>query len=113
MPFVDPQEMVPVEPVSGWHGRYFHSKYMTFAVYDIAAGAAPLHEHQHEQEEVWTVVEGDLLISIDGVERLLGPGCAAVIPPNTPHSGRALSACRAIVADYPLRLHLPGQSNQA
>jgi len=32
-----------------------------------------------------------------------GPGCAAVVPPDTSHSARALEACRAIVVDYPLR----------
>jgi quercetin dioxygenase-like cupin family protein len=54
-------------------------------------------------------VSGEVVISIDGEERRLGPGAVAVVPPNTPHSARALSACRAIIADYPLRLELPGQ----
>jgi mannose-6-phosphate isomerase-like protein (cupin superfamily) len=108
MPFVDPREMLAAEPLPGWHGRFFHSENMTFAHYDIAADAAPLPEHRHDQEEVWNVVEGELQISIDGVEHSLGPGCVAVVPPNTRHSAQALSACRAIVADYPVRLQLPG-----
>jgi len=60
-------------------------------LYDIAAGAAPLHEHQHEQEEVWHIVEGE--------EQVLGAGCIAVVPPDTPHSVRPLGACRAVTAD--------------
>ena len=48
--------MVAGEPLPGWSGRFLHSATMTFAHYDIAAGAAPLHEHQHEQEEVWHIV---------------------------------------------------------
>jgi hypothetical protein len=35
---------------------------------------------------------------------------AAIVPPNTPHSVRALRASRAIIADYPLRPNLPGMS---
>ena len=108
MPFVDPEHMLSGEPLPGWRGRFFHSENMTFAHYDIAGDAAPLHEHQHLQEEVWNIVDGDVLISIDGVEQRLGPGAAAVVPPNTRHSVRVLNAARAIIADYPLRLQLPG-----
>jgi quercetin dioxygenase-like cupin family protein len=31
----------------------------------------------------------------------VGPGAAAVIPPNAPHSVKALTNARAIVVDYP------------
>jgi len=83
--------MLAGEPLPGWSGRFLHSANMTFALYDIAAGAAPLHEHQHEQEEVWHIVEGE--------EQVLGAGCIAVVPPDTPHSVRPLGACRAVTAD--------------
>jgi quercetin dioxygenase-like cupin family protein len=58
---------------------------------------------EHPQEEVWNVIEGKLAVTIDGVEHIATPGCAAIVPPDTPHSARALSACRAIVVDYPTR----------
>jgi mannose-6-phosphate isomerase-like protein (cupin superfamily) len=108
MPFVDPTQMLHAEPLPGWSGRFLHSENMSFAHYDIAADATPLHEHQHDQEEVWHIVEGEVVISIDGIEQRLGPGCVAVVPPNTPHGVRPVSVCRAIIADYPLRLRLPG-----
>jgi quercetin dioxygenase-like cupin family protein len=108
VPFIAPDEMLSGEPLPGWSGRFLHSENMTFSHYDIAAGAAPLHEHFHEQEEVWHVVAGELALTIDGVEQTLIAGCVAVVPPNTPHSVRPLTASRAIVADYPLRLQLPG-----
>jgi mannose-6-phosphate isomerase-like protein (cupin superfamily) len=110
MPFVRPSEMLSGEPLPGWSGRFVHSASMTFAHYDIAAGATPLHEHQHEQEEVWHIVEGEVALSIAGEEQVLGPGCIAVVPPDTPHSVRPLVACRAIIADHPVRPDLPGQS---
>jgi len=103
MPFVDSTELSTRERLPGWTSRVFQSDNMTFAYYEIAADAVPLHEHHHSQEEVWNVIEGKLAVTIDGVEKVAGPGCAAVVPPDTLHSARALSACRAIVVDYPLR----------
>jgi quercetin dioxygenase-like cupin family protein len=72
-----------------------------------------LHEHQHVQEEVWNVVDGEVVISIDGVERTLGPGSVAVVPPNTPHAARAVAAARVVIADYPPRRQLPGMANDS
>ena len=98
-------------PLSGWDGRFFHSEHMTFAQWAITADAAPLHEHHHVQEEVWNVVEGEIFLSVGGVEKVLGVGDVAVIPPHTPHSARAKGACRAVVTDFPLRHDLPGVAN--
>lgn len=104
--------MLHGEPLPEWEGGFFHSENMTFAQYSIAADATPLHEHFHEREEVWNVVEGELVLSIDGVENTLVAGGAAVVPPNTSHAVRPLSACRAIIVDYPVRLQLPGVSHE-
>src|SRR5262249_35072985 len=99
--------MLPSSPLPGWTGRFFHSENMTFGLWDVAADAADLHEHRHPQEEVWNVVEGEIVLVVGGEERQLGPGTAAVIPPGTPHSARVLGACRAVVADFPVRHQLP------
>jgi mannose-6-phosphate isomerase-like protein (cupin superfamily) len=105
---VDASELGSRSPLPGWTGRFFHSEHMTFAYWDIAADATPLHEHHHPNEEVWHIVEGTLAITVDGTEHVAGPGCAAIVPPDTPHAARALSAARVIVVDYPLRMQLPG-----
>src|SRR2546430_11152406 len=91
MPFVDSTELSTWERLPGWTSRVFHSDSMTFAYYEIAADAVPLHEHHHPQEEVWNVIEGKLAVTIDGLEQVAGPGCAAVVPPDKPHSDHALS----------------------
>ena len=109
MPFIDADEMLHGAPLHGWSGRFFHSENMTFALWDIAADAAALHEHDHTQEEVWNVIEGELTLVVGDEERRLGPGSAAVVPPNTPHSAVAVGACRVIVTDYPVRDQLPGE----
>jgi|SRR5215471_10527467 len=108
MPFVDPPELPVRQPLAGWNGRFFHSEHMTFAYYQVDADAVPIHEHHHPEEEVWHVVEGRLAITIDGEERVLGPGAAAVVPSNTPHRARALEASRAIVVDHPTRDRVGG-----
>lgn len=108
MPFIDACEMVTGAPLRGWSGRFFNSENMTFAHWDIAADAANLQEHQHVQEEVWNVVEGEVVLVLDGQERRLGQGAAAVVPPNTAHEVKVVGACRVVIADYPVRDQLPG-----
>ena len=108
MPLVDATDLIEREPLPGWRGRFFHSEQMTFAYYDIAADAVPLHEHDHPQEEVWHVLAGTLVLNVGGVEVVAESGCAAIVPPNTSHSATVRGAVRAIVVDTPRRDELPG-----
>lgn len=109
MPFIDTSDLTIKEPLPGWKGRFFHSADMTFAYYAFPSGAS-IHEHSHPNDEVWNVIEGELEITIDGQTRVAGAGSAAVVPPNTPHSVKALSDGRAIVVDYPRRDSVGGVS---
>src|SRR5208282_3097174 len=102
MPFIDTSELKTIERLPGWKGRYFDSYNMTFGHYVFAAGSK-IHEHSHPNEEVWNVIEGQLEVTIGNESRLAGPGCVAVVPPNTFHSVRAISNGRAIVVDHALR----------
>lgn len=107
MPVIDTSRLDVKEPREGWRGRFFHSAQMTFAYYVVDAGAW-IHEHSHPNDEVWNVLDGELEMTIDGETRVLGPGCAAVVPPETAHSARALTAVRAIVVDHPRRDSIGG-----
>ncbi len=102
MPFVDTTQIEPYERRPGWLGRTFSSPSMTFAYWRFSAGSS-IHQHHHQQEEVWHVVEGELQVTVGGETRVAGPGMAAIVPADTPHSVVALSDGFAIVADYPLR----------
>jgi quercetin dioxygenase-like cupin family protein len=102
MAFVDKREIEEYERLPGWHGRIFSSPSMTFAEWRFAAGAT-IHEHQHVQEEVWQILEGELEIKVGGEARRAGPGMAAIVPADTPHSVRALTNGRALVVDWPMR----------
>lgn len=110
MPFVDPYDLATVERLPGWFGRFFHSESMTFGYWEIAADAVPLHEHHHPEEEVWNLVEGRMALTVAGVEQVLEPGTAAIVPANAPHSARVLEACRAIVVDHPPRPDVAGNT---
>jgi quercetin dioxygenase-like cupin family protein len=102
MPVIDTRDIPVVEKRPGWRGRLFHSPNMTFAHWDFEAGST-IHEHHHDQEEVWHVLEGELEIVIDGETYRAVPGMVAVLHPGARHAVRAITAGNAIVADYPLR----------
>ncbi|MDZ5663673.1 cupin domain-containing protein [Nocardioides sp. S-58] len=51
-----------------------------------APGAAVVGEHTHPHStESFTVVRGELRMTLDGEERAVEPGRRVVIPPGTPH----------------------------
>lgn len=102
MPLVDTSTLTVVERLPGWRARIFHSGAMTFAHYEFDAGSS-IHEHHHEQEEVWNVIEGALEVTIDGAAQVARAGMVAIVPPNARHSVRALTDGRAIIVDHPLR----------
>ncbi len=102
MAVIDTNTIEPWERLPGWRGRTFDSPSMSFAHWEFDAGAT-IHEHFHEQEEVWHVVSGELEVTIAGQTAHAGPGVVAIVPSGTPHSVRALSDGMAIVVDHPLR----------
>jgi quercetin dioxygenase-like cupin family protein len=75
---------------------------LTFAHYEFEEGSS-IHTHFHPQEEVWEVIDGKLEVTVDGVAQITGPDMAAIVPPNVPHSVKAITGGKAIVVDYPLR----------
>ncbi len=107
MALIETSRLNVKEPREGWSGRFFHSQNMTFAYYTVKAGAW-IHEHSHPNDEVWNIIDGQLELTIAGKTQMAGPACAAVIPPNTAHSVKALTDVRAIVVDYPRRNSIGG-----
>ena len=102
MPFIDTRTIKAVEKRPGWRGRIFSSPSMTFAHWEFEAGSS-IHRHDHEQEEVWHIIEGELEVTIDGVTKRAGPGMVAIVPRHTAHEVRALTNGKAIVCDHPVR----------
>ena len=102
MPFIDVRSQPTGEPLPGWHDRYFASQSMSFAYYDVDAGAS-IHAHWHDEEEVWHIVAGTLEITIDDETIVAGAGTAAVVPPNATHSVKARTDAKVIIANCPVR----------
>jgi quercetin dioxygenase-like cupin family protein len=102
MTFLQLDDLPEQEPVAGYHGRFVHTDGMTLAYWTIEAGAE-IPEHHHPHEQVATVLQGHFELTVDGETRQMGPNDIAVIPPDVPHGGRALTACRMIDVFQPVR----------
>jgi len=102
MTFMNLQNIPEKELAPGYRVRLVHGDSMTMAYWTIDAGA-PLPEHSHPHEQIATLTEGEFELTVRDETRTLRPGDVAVIPPNSPHSGKALSPCRMIDAFHPVR----------
>jgi|HubBroStandDraft_6_1064221.scaffolds.fasta_scaffold380599_1 quercetin dioxygenase-like cupin family protein len=107
MTFIDTNKLQTGERLPGWVDRTFSSQNMTFAHFTIEAGSQ-IPEHCHSNEEVWTVIEGELEVSVGADVIVAGPGCVAIVPPFNAHSVRAVTSSKAIVADCPVRIDASG-----
>ncbi len=62
----------------------------------------PLHEHEHEQ--LGMILEGEMTMTIDGVDHVLRPGHVYQIPGGIEHSARTGSeGCRVLDFFVPVR----------
>jgi quercetin dioxygenase-like cupin family protein len=75
---------------------------MTFGHYHFDAGAI-IHRHEHPQEEVWQIIEGEVEMTVGEATQTVGPGWVGIVPSSTPLALRALTGGKAIVVDHPLR----------
>ena len=83
-------DAAPVEQLSDRIGRQMlNGDAMTLARIILASGAA-VPEHEHENEQIATVVSGRLRFWLAGEETLLGPGESLLIPGHVPHGVEAL-----------------------
>lgn len=101
-PFVTLAEVEEREIVPGFHGKMVHTDGLTVAHFRIEAGSI-LPEHHHVHEQVTNVIEGELEMTINGVTQVCKAGMVATIPPNVPHSGRALTDCKVVDVFRPTR----------
>src|SRR5262245_15678556 len=94
---------VPVREIfPGFRARLVHSDRVSHSWVEADAGA-PFALHQHPHEQIVVVLEGELEIVLDGVTHRLTPGVVLVIPPNVPHSGRAIVKSRVLDTFAPVR----------
>lgn len=94
---IQPQDIAP-----GYRARFVHSVHMTFAHWEIDAGA-PLPAHSHPHEQVVHIVQGRFDLIVDGQTYALSAGEVCVIRPGAVHSGVAITDCRIVDTFYPVR----------
>ncbi len=102
MSFINLDQQEEKELVPGYHVKFVHTNNMTFAYWRIEAGAA-LPDHSHHHEQVVNPIEGRFALTVAGETRELEPGTVVTIPPNVPHSGKAITPCRIIDVFHPVR----------
>ncbi|GJM27919.1 MAG: cupin [Cyclobacteriaceae bacterium] len=102
MKHVDTTNLESREIMKGFHGRMIHSDNMTFAHWEINAGAS-LPEHSHMHEQVVNVISGEFELTVDGVTKRLKPKDVVCIPSNAIHQGKAITDCFIIDVFFPIR----------
>ena len=66
-------------------GDLTHSEALTMGIAKLPPSEA-LHEHRHQQAEIYLVLEGTGSVTIDGNARPVGAGSAVFIPGDALHS---------------------------
>jgi quercetin dioxygenase-like cupin family protein len=102
MPFLDLNKLPALEIAPGIVGRIVTADSMTVAHVSIVAGSV-LPEHEHVNEQVVNVIEGELQLTVGDEKHSLVPGTAMVLPSNVPHSGKAITDVRVIDVFHPVR----------
>lgn len=83
-------------------GHYAHLERTTFGEVHLDANTdVPIHQHPHEQ--VTYVISGRFEFTVGSETTVLEPGMAALIPGNTPHGGRTLTAVKVVDLFAPVR----------
>jgi len=96
-------DTLPVREIfPGLRARLVHTGRVTHSWVDVDEGAS-FPEHHHPHEQIVSVIDGELEITVDGDTHVLTRGMVFVIPPHVPHAGRALTACRVLDAFAPVR----------
>lgn len=90
------------EILPGFEGRFVHTPELTIGHFHIKAGSV-LPEHQHHHEQISNLISGTFEMTVDGETQICEAGGIVTIPPNTLHSGKALTDCYIIDAFRPAR----------
>jgi len=51
----------------------------------VKKGGRPSYQYHHKRSEVWVVVQGEAVVTLDGVEEVCGVGAVVAVPVGAPH----------------------------
>ncbi len=95
-------DIVSEEIMPGYHGKLIHAQTMSLVYWEVEQGAE-VPEHHHINEQLMQVLEGTFELTVGGSTKVYLPGDFVVIPPNVPHSGKAVTSCRLMDIFSPVR----------
>jgi mannose-6-phosphate isomerase-like protein (cupin superfamily) len=77
-----------------------HSSDLTTGIATCAPSSGHLCVHQHRHAEIYHIIQGSGIITIDGVESPVEPGSVAFIPGDAKHGIRNIDETRELVWLY-------------
>jgi quercetin dioxygenase-like cupin family protein len=102
MPFLHLDDTASREVAPGCHARFVHTEHVTISYWNLDEGAV-LRDHSHPHEQICTVIDGELQLTVGGETQLMTRGQVAVIPGGTAHEAKALTACFVQDVFWPVR----------
>ena len=87
--------ITPKQLTTGIIGHYVHGEKSTLGLVILEKGST-VPPHQHPQEQITYILEGNLQMVIDGKDYLLEAGSYHVIPSNIVHSAVAVTDCKLV-----------------
>ncbi|WP_342648660.1 cupin domain-containing protein [Mucilaginibacter sp. CSA2-8R] len=95
-------DIKPVEMSAGYMAQLIHTGVNTLNFLEVKAGAvSAIHTHIHHQCAF--VLEGQFELTVNGESQILDTNTFAIIPPNIPHGGRAITDCKLLDIFNPIR----------
>jgi quercetin dioxygenase-like cupin family protein len=96
------EDLRELQLAEGIRARAVTGESMTVAHVNLDKGAV-LAEHAHPNEQIVNVIDGELELTVEGEKHRLVKGKVLVLPPNVPHSGRAISDVYVVDVFHPVR----------
>jgi quercetin dioxygenase-like cupin family protein len=100
--FIEPDQLQHKEMLKGITAAFLQTENLTMGFSNMKAGSeVPLH--QHIEEAIDIVLEGQLEMQIGDTKAVLQPGVISCVPSNIPHRAIALTDCKVVTVFYPKR----------
>ena len=96
-------DTIPIKEIMpGYKGKLVHTETMSLVFWDVDQDAK-VPEHNHKNEQVMHVIEGEFQLTLEGETKHYHPGDIVVIAPFQKHSGKALTPCKLLDVFSPPR----------
>jgi quercetin dioxygenase-like cupin family protein len=100
--FIDLKTLEVKDNLPGAMAAYYQTEYFTVAFTEMQTGAEiPLHNHL--QEAVDIILEGELEMQINSNTNILKPGMLSHVSSNAMPKAKAITNCKTITILYPKR----------